>query len=241
METLNATKPRRPRRSKADIEAAIQKSAITQIKKKGFAGALVTDIVKRAKIEPIVFYNRFKNLHDFYDEFVKQYDYWISDVLRSHKNSTAIAKKEKLAESMRQLFNALSSDELITELLRWEIAEGTNITERTAKFREFEFARFISELNEEHPDNEIDIAAICTLIAGGIFYMVLHKDRSTFGGIDINTPHGHKRIEKSLTYLGDLLQSAFAEQERRAKLRECLTRNGMSPDAIERCIKEVYN
>lgn len=66
---------RRPRRSKADIENAIEKAAIAQIKKKGFARSQVTDIVKRAKIEPIVFYNRYKNLEEFYEGFVKRYDY----------------------------------------------------------------------------------------------------------------------------------------------------------------------
>ena len=79
MATMNDTKTRRPRRSKADIEAAIQRAAIAQIKKKGFSLALVTDIVKRAKIEPIVFYNRYKNLDEFYDKFVKKYDYWLSN------------------------------------------------------------------------------------------------------------------------------------------------------------------
>ena len=56
MATMNDTKTRRPRRSKADIEAAIQRAAIAQIKKKGFSLALVTDIVKRAKIEPVVIF-----------------------------------------------------------------------------------------------------------------------------------------------------------------------------------------
>ena len=82
MEPANEVKTRRPRRSKADIEEAINKAAVAQIKKKGFSLALVTDIVKRAKIEPIVFYNRYKNLDEFYDEFVKNYDYWLSDLVR---------------------------------------------------------------------------------------------------------------------------------------------------------------
>ena len=71
MESENEVKARRPRRSKADIEDAIHKAAVSQIKKKGFSLALVTDIVKRAKIEPVVFYNRYKNLDEFYDTFVK--------------------------------------------------------------------------------------------------------------------------------------------------------------------------
>ena len=84
---------RRPRRSKADIENAIEKAAIAQIKKKGFARSQVTDIVKRAKIEPIVFYNRYKNLEEFYEGFVKRYDYWLSDLGKGKRRQTADSRQ----------------------------------------------------------------------------------------------------------------------------------------------------
>ena len=90
---------RRPRRSKADIEAAIQKAAVAQIRKKGFVRALVTDIVKKAKIEPIVFYNRFKNLEEFYDQFVKRYDYWVSDL--SHQLRPDLSNVEGYSSSLQ--------------------------------------------------------------------------------------------------------------------------------------------
>lgn len=96
---------RRPRRSKADIENAIEKAAIAQIKKKGFARSQVTDIVKRAKIEPIVFYNRYKNLEEFYEGFVKRYDYWLSDLGKGKRRQTADSGTN--AETMRTLLDGL--------------------------------------------------------------------------------------------------------------------------------------
>ena len=113
---------RRPRRSKADIENAIEKAAIAQIKKKGFARSQVTDIVKRAKIEPIVFYNRYKNLEEFYEGFVKRYDYWLSDLGKGKRRQAADSGTN--AEAMRTLLDGLLDNAIVAELLRWEIARG---------------------------------------------------------------------------------------------------------------------
>ena len=74
-------KPKRYRRTNVDIQADIIKAAESLIKKKGFASMLVTELIKKARIEPLVFYNRYDNLSEFYDEFVKRYDYWFKDVL----------------------------------------------------------------------------------------------------------------------------------------------------------------
>ena len=36
----------------------------------------------KTKIEPITFYNRYKNQEEFYDNFVRQFDYWFNDTLK---------------------------------------------------------------------------------------------------------------------------------------------------------------
>ncbi len=237
METTIEVKTRRPRRSKADIEAAIQKAAISQIRKKGFAGALVTDIVKKAKIEPIVFYNRFKNLEEFYDSFVKRYDYWISSLARTV--NPQFTSESDYARAMAKLFEALLADGMMVELLRWEVADGTPITQRTATLRELDFVSIISTCAERFPGEDVDCVAVSALVVAGIYFMILHKDRSTFGGIDINTDEGRERVQSVFKQLGRMMFSDVKAQRRRQKLRECLSREGMSAEAIERCLKEI--
>jgi len=235
METAKKRKPRRPRRSKADIEAAIQKAAIYQIKRKGFAGALVTDIVKKAKIEPIVFYNRFKNLDEFYDAFVKRHDFWISDLV--HIFNKKINSNRSYAEAMERLLKSLMGDGLMAELLRWEISQGNPITEHTAKLREADFGRIIEQFGNGETPGGVDKAAISAIIIAGLYFMVLHKDRSTFGGIDLNTSEGCERIAGSLRQIAGMLYEQ-PKQTERAKLEECLRREGLAPDAIARCLND---
>lgn len=205
MEIMNDTRSRRPRRSKADIEAAIHRAAVTQIKKKGFSQALVTDIVKRAKIEPVVFYNRYKNLDEFYDSFVKKYDYWLSDLV--HGLSDKPDTPHGYAYAMEKLLANLMTDSIMIELLRWEVSEGTHITERTARLREMDVADLIAKYASEKRPDDMDIVAISALIVGGIYFMVLHKDRSTFAGIDLNSADGVRRIQNAFRHIADMLFS----------------------------------
>ncbi len=79
---MEKTKSKRCRRSKAEIDNSIKKAAESIILKKGFAGTTVLDIIKHAKIEPVTFYTRYRNLEEFYDCFVREYDSWLSDMLR---------------------------------------------------------------------------------------------------------------------------------------------------------------
>lgn len=165
---------RRPRRSKADIENAIEKAAIAQIKKKGFARSQVTDIVKRAKIEPIVFYNRYKNLEEFYEGFVKRYDYWLSDLGKGKRRQTADSGTN--AETMRTLLDGLLDNAIVAELLRWEIAEGCHITQRTAAIHEIDFTAYIDrqtvDISEE---KRTEARAIFALAIAGLYYLYCTK------------------------------------------------------------------
>ncbi len=210
MESENEVKARRPRRSKADIEDAIHKAAVSQIKKKGFSLALVTDIVKRAKIEPVVFYNRYKNLDEFYDTFVKDYDYWLSDLVRDSIEN--IDSEEAYSNVIEKILNNLLSDEIMTELLRWEVAEGNNITERTARLRTMHAVDIFRNYEEKHAGIGIDVTAVSALLVAGIYYMLLHKDRSSMIGIDINQAAGKRRIVNAIREISRLI---FQEKENR--------------------------
>ena len=61
----------RIRRTKATIIEDIRKAAVESVLKRGFSGSLVSEIIKKAKVEPVVFYNRYQNLEEFFSEFVK--------------------------------------------------------------------------------------------------------------------------------------------------------------------------
>ncbi len=208
------------------------KAAVSQIKKKGFSLALVTDIVKKAKIEPIVFYNRYKNLDEFYDEFVKKYDYWLRDFVRN--NITELDTPEIYGDLLGKLMETLIDDAIMAEIIRWEISEGNHITERTARLRELHSQDMIDMAVDIKTD--ADIVAISALLVAGIYFLVLHKDRSTFAGIDLNTPEGKKRVTDTCHHVGEMLFCEGPVKKERQRIADNLRKQGVPEEIIAKAI-----
>ena len=141
------SKPRRARRTKASIEQAINKAAKDLVLKKGFAGVAVLDIIKRAKIEPVTFYNRYKNQEEFYDSFVRQFDYWFNDTLMIPDE--LLETEEGYVAILHKLVDGMADDSVMLELLRWEIGDTNVVTRRTAMSREFHTLPLIKPYEEE--------------------------------------------------------------------------------------------
>lgn len=195
----------RIRRTKATIIEDIRKAAVESVLKRGFSGSLVSEIIKKAKIEPVVFYNRYQNLEEFFSEFVKGYDYWFSDVAKeANKQETPHNQFIALIEGLQE---CMIEKSVMQELIRWEIAEGNDITKRTASIREMFTLPLAEKYDDLFKNSGIDFVAIATIIVSGLYYLYLHKDRSTFCNIDMNTEEGRNRVNQAIKFLSELLFS----------------------------------
>ncbi len=196
---------KRKQRTKKDIDESISNAAIQLIEEKGFQNIAVTAIMQRAKIEPVVFYNRYDDLDNFMDEFVKKYDYWFSDIIKNIEIQED--PKEQYITIMHSLLDSLKENKVMQQLLRWELSTHNNTTKRTARLREFHTLPLVERYKKIFEDSSVEIDALSALIIGGIYYLVLHGDLSEFGGIDINSEEGTQRLRNAIEYLSSIFFS----------------------------------
>lgn len=225
-------KPKRYRRKNVDIKADIAKAAESLIKKKGFASMLVTELIKKARIEPLVFYNRYDNLSDFYDEFVRQYDYWFKDILTGIEFPAD--SEAGYVSILKDVQKALHDKSVMLELLRWEIAEGNETTVRTAMLREMHTMPLVDAYGAKFKN--IDVVALSALVIGGIYYLNLHRDRSKFSDIDLNTEQGQARIEKALEEFGHIIFHYQELDDYKRAVAEKMKAKGISDELISDCL-----
>jgi len=196
---------KRKQRTKKDIDESISNAAIQLIEEKGFQNIAVTAIMQRAKIEPVVFYNRYKDLDDFMDEFVKKYDYWFSDIIKNIEIQED--PKEQYITIMHSLLDSLKENKVMQHLLRWELSTHNSTTKRTARLREFHTLPLVERYKKIFEGSSVEIDALSALIIGGIYYLVLHGDLSEFGGIDISSEKGSERLRNAIEYLSNMFFS----------------------------------
>ncbi|MDR0187188.1 TetR/AcrR family transcriptional regulator, partial [Prevotella brunnea] len=131
---------------------------------------------------------------------------------------------------------ALQDKSVMLELLRWEIAEGNETTVRTAMLREMHTLPLINIYEEKFKDTGIDISAISSLIIGGIYYLNLHRERSKFSDIDLNTAEGQQRIEKALDTFGKMIFHFHEQVNYKRVIAKRLKEKGISDEIIKECL-----
>lgn len=227
-------KGRRPKRTKAQIDDCINHAAVAEIVEKGFSDTILYGIIKRAKIEPVVFYNRYKSLELFYDEFVKSKDYWFVDLLKEINEPQL--SKEELTKILVSLVDALDKDSVMLELLRWEVASENPTTRRSAALREFHTLPLAKDYENVFRNTEVDMLSLCALVIGGIYYLELHKNLSPFSGIDLKTEEGKDRIKEALSSFVNILFDLKDEKLRREQVRLRMREKGLSDEDIQYCL-----
>ena len=115
---------------------------------------------------------------EFYDNFVRQFDYWFNDTLKIP--AELYETEEGYVQIIHKLIDGMADDSVMMELLRWEICETNITTRRTAMNREFHTLPLIRPYEIQFRNSGIDIVAFTTLLIAGIYYLNLHRRCSPF-------------------------------------------------------------
>lgn len=225
--------PKRKRRTKGDIEEQILASAIELIEQKGFSEMTLTGLAQDAHIEPIVFYNRYKDLDGFFDELVKKYDYWFSDLTKGYEGDLFTSKGYNFI--LKELFTTLSENRMMQQLLKWELSAINPTTMRTAGLREFHTIPLAKSFDNLFKSSSVDITSVSALLIGGIYYLILHKDLSAFSGIDVSTKEGKEIINQTIDYLTELLFKELNPNQEIVEIAKKMKQNGIDQSVIVAC------
>lgn len=205
------TEKRRVRRTKADIENRIDSAAQDLIAQRGFIDLQLTEITRKAEIEPVVFYNRYQNLEDFYGEFIRKHDYWLTDDVAKQGAERNDPSEENCAKIFDELITKIIDDKIMLEVLRWEVAADNPVTERIALKRELLNMQLIQKYKKLFREGKspVNIAAFSSIIIAGIYYLLLHRDRSSFCGLDYNDPKDLDILRTTVSQLVNLVFSTL--------------------------------
>lgn len=223
-------KQRRQRRTKASIVSSIDQAARYEIAEHGFMSSLVTNIIKTAQIEPQVFYNRYKDIGEFYDAFVRQYDSMLDDVI--DKVDDPLISKSGVTSLLKEILRAVNNDSVALELIRWEVSECNKTTMRSSMLRELNFQPLINGFTHCFNGTGIDMVGIFSLLLGGLYFISLRKKTCPLYGIDLNKPQGIARMESAMEYLIRLVYDSLNSKRREIEIAQRLRENGVHEDVI---------
>ncbi|MEI6754089.1 MAG: TetR/AcrR family transcriptional regulator [Paludibacter sp.] len=226
-------KKRRNRRSKQTIEREVLNAVSSLIEEVGFANVTLTGVAQRAQIEATVFYRRYANLEELFDQYTRKYDYWLGNL--AELMPTDLNDEESFKWILQNLIIALYKNKGMQELLIWELSNNNAVTRRTATLRELVNEPLIRLLEYRFKDSGIDMNVICALIISGIYYLILHRNISRFCDVDFSTKKGKDRLNSAVNQLVSILFSELKRQQQLLEIADKLRAEGISEDIINKC------
>jgi AcrR family transcriptional regulator len=176
---------------------------------RGYAGIGINAVAKKAGVDKVLIYRYFTNLDGLLEAFVLRNDFFANLQNFFGECHGFETKGEALALGKRVLIGQLRQilkDRGLQEILLWELQEKNRVTDAIAEARERQALALFGQMARVVDDDRTDIAAIASLMFGGVCYLALRSRTVEFySGISLRTDEGWKRIESAVAALVDLL------------------------------------
>ncbi|MDD2799240.1 MAG: hypothetical protein PHV20_11670 [Bacteroidales bacterium] len=204
------TKKKRIRRSKNFINGEIMKAVSSVIGNQGFANLGINSVAIEAKVEKPFIYRNFGTFDKVLEQYILKNDYWMKFILERAMDGKVDADGNLdipglYSSLMSELYKTMDESRDFRNIILWEIYDDSSFLKKVANRREAETKDQITLLEKHFANSNVDISAITALLISGVYYTVLHKEISTFCGIDFKTKEGKKRMNESLKFLSTLL------------------------------------
>ncbi|MFV0313204.1 MAG: TetR/AcrR family transcriptional regulator [Dysgonomonas sp.] len=220
---------RRKRRSAEDIEDSVFLATEKLIIEKGFKDVTFTEIMKLAGVEPQVMYRRFDTLEDLFDKFIRRYDYWFIDLVEFNLDEKDPVTSMK--NILTGLANSLYKNPIMQQILIWEVADGNKLTNRIALNRELHSASLLEFFRSNLP-KKVDFDCFTSLLIGGIYYLIIRRERSTFCEIDFDKVEGSKLLTNTIEQLINTVYKSESTNTQIEEVALSLLQQGVDENVI---------
>ncbi len=168
--------------------------------KKGFVGVGVNAVAKEAGVDKVLIYRYFGGLEGLIAAFAKEEDFWPSALELAGGDLQKFSQMpldERLSYFGSNYFQALKKRPVTQAIMAWEMIEPNGLTQELERIREEGIMEFFKMFFTKEEMN-FDLQAVIMLLGAGISYLVIRsKHIDVFGGLELNSDEGWKRMEKA--------------------------------------------
>ncbi len=170
----------------------------------GFEAISIDMVARVARVARPVVFRYYGGLSGLVFEYSRTSRFWPSCddlIAHDHEALQRLPSSARVAEFFKRLLSELRKRPHTIELLCWECRQRNRLTTIMENSRIKSSLEFFETVLPEI-DDEVDLGAIVAIMAAAaIFLLVRSRTTPHFGGIDLDSPLGQKRIDKTIDLL----------------------------------------
>ena len=155
-------------------------------------------VAKESRTDIAVLTRRFTDDDGLIKAYTSKFDYFLNDILGSVDVNEGSVRDyfHKMATS---LVTALHHNKEMQEIMLWELRYNNKLTRKSARSREDTLQEIMPDISSKiRLDMGVNPQALLAVLVGGLYYLILRGNRSTFCGIEWDSKKGRELLINSL-------------------------------------------
>lgn len=222
---------RQVRRSLKQLDSDIMSSLEQLVAQHGFGKVPLIELCRKAKIQAHVFYRRYDNIDELYNKLALQYDFWINDIIKMADRKTMRAE-EFYAQTLKRLFNELSQNDIMQQLLLWELLEYNETTKHTVDLRESLINNFISYYDKLFHKTGVNMKHITYMLIFSGCYLILRNRQLAASEAEGRTNEKSNQFEQTVDELTNVLFFTLNQHSEKIESAKKMLADGIQKDKI---------
>ncbi|QJB57910.1 TetR/AcrR family transcriptional regulator [Pseudodesulfovibrio sp. zrk46] len=170
----------------------------------GFQQLGVNQVAREAGVDKKLIYRYFNGLEGLVAAYGETIEFWPSAAELVGDQKDEVRRLEPhalLGLFFKRYLRAILARPNTLEILAWEAIERNHLTKTLEEVRVKTALEFF-ELMESDPSDDVDLTALVLILAAAVNFLAIRsRIHKTLGGVDLQSPEGWKRIERTLDQL----------------------------------------
>lgn len=187
------------RRTAKEIENDMFKVASNIVLRDGLSAVSIKQVAKESRTDVSVLTRRFTDDNGLIKAYASKFDYFINDILCDIDISSCNVI-EYFRGITTSLVTNLYQNKEMQEIMLLELRVNNKLTRKSARSRENTLQEIMPNISSKiRLDMWLDPRALLAILVGGLYYLILRGNRSTFCGIDWDSKKGRELLINSLS------------------------------------------
>lgn len=195
---------KRRRRNTIAVKMDLIDAVGSVLKKHGFAKLGINLVAEEAKVDKNVIYRNFEEFDKLLEAYVEKQDYWYM-ALKEHGSEKIEDHREFMKYILTDQFKAVYANKEFQQLLLWELGDKEDFTTNMALKREILAEGLFNQYRPLLNDYGINFNFIVAIMISSIYYLILHKDKTTFCETDLTKKKEREEFVKTIEWVTDLI------------------------------------
>lgn len=205
---------RKKRRTTQQVKDDIMQAVGNVLSKYGVSKLAVESVASEAGMDKAMLYRHFKDFNDILIKYVEQEDFWLNFLNEEPEIKDNTDLIPYLSQIFEKQLNELLDNRQLQGLITWELVDKSQMIMDIANRREEMASAILEGVQKKFPYANVSSNNMLAIISAGIFYLVIHKDISSFCGVDLNNKEHQADFVSDLNWLVEKVFTSSNEAER---------------------------